>query len=309
MILVTGAAGYIGSVLSQALNGNAVRVDSFIKGTPRFGILQADTCDTDEMYSIMCKHGVESIINLAAIVGDPACAKYPQQAVRSNVEGVESLLKAAHRAGTVKKFVQASTCSVYGFNDDVVHEDSPLNPLSLYAETKVKAEKAIRTSGFPHAILRFATACGWSPVPRFDLTVNEFVKEAKLGRTIEVYRKDDWRPYCHTLDLAYVLKQAAVPGSTVMGTLNVGCARNNYTKQMIIDTISKYIPVSVNYVESAGTDADKRNYKVDFSAIGQAIKHLRFLTLDDAVIEIMDALDKGGIDADDRAHRADHLNI
>lgn len=286
-------------------------VDSFIKGLPQSDIIHADICDEQQMYRLMSAYKVRAIINLAAIVGDPACAKYPREAERTNVQGVASLLSAARRAGTVQKFVQASSCSVYGFNEQQVDETSPLNPLSLYAAHKIKAEQFIQASGIPYAILRFATACGWSPSPRFDLTVNEFARDAKLGRTIQVYRKDDWRPYCHVRDLAAVLRQAALPNSTLTGIYNVGQDSNNKTKQMLIEAIGKQLPVLVDYVQNAKTDADKRNYKVKFDRLWDALSEgtAAFLTVEDAIADVMEAVGKGGIDADDIMYRSDHLNI
>ena len=307
MILVTGAAGYIGSALVQRFGNNAaIGVDNFIK--PRkdrpVDIIDADICDKATMEDIIVRYGITSIINLAAVVGDPACVKYPKQAVMSNLEGVESLLTAAKRAGTVTKFVQASTCSVYGFNEQMVDEDSAVNPLSLYAETKVKAEQLVRDSGLQYAVLRFATACGWSPAPRFDLTVNEFTRDVYYDRMIEVYSKNDWRPYCDVVDLVYVLYMAAVK-SSVMGVYNVGAQKNNFTKGMILDMLSKYKEVC--YCETID-NKDPRNYKVNFDHIKRALPEVNFTSLDDTVLEIMAKLKEGGIDADDSVYRADHLN-
>jgi len=306
MILVTGAAGYIGSCFLSKWR-TALGIDSFIKsGKARDRIVVMDINDTANVTAFMKEHKITKVVNLAAVVGDPACIKYPKQAVASNLEGVKSLLKACADAGTVKKFVQASTCSVYGFNvNGDLTEESPLNPLSLYAELKIKAENAIRESGMPHAILRFSTAFGWSQSPRFDLTVNEFTREAVMGREIEVYRKDDWRPYAHISDLAGACYMATKMAGFA-GTFNVGWARNNHTKQMIIDTISKYVPVPVKYVETPGADA--RNYKVNFDKLAGVMANPVFRTIDDGIIEIIKHLRKGEIDADDPAYRADHIN-
>lgn len=305
MILVTGAAGYIGSYLMKFAGEEVLGIDSFIKGCHSNKVLSYDINNTKAIETLLKVHKVTAIINLAAIVGDPACAKYPKHAKESNYEGVLNLLKAAEAAPTVKKFVQASTCSVYGMSDGLLDEDSPTNPLSLYAELKLKAEEEIRQSGLQYAILRFSTAFGWSPCPRFDLTINEFVRDALNGQEIEVYRKDDWRPYAHVGDLASVCVEAAKK-SEIMGRYNVGWDRNNHTKQMIIDTISKYIPVPVKYTEAPGNDA--RNYKVDFSHLGRTLGWPAFETIDDGILEIIENLKTGGIDAYSPAYRADHLN-
>lgn len=305
MILVTGAAGYIGSHVMSILGDEAVGIDSFIKGNPREGIVRCDIADP-ALKHVIRDNLVTAVINLAAVVGDPACAKYPQQALASNYEGVKALLQICAEAGTVQKFVQASTCSVYGFSpeDDLLTEDSPTKPLSLYAELKLQAEEAIRKSPMQHVIFRFSTAFGWSPSPRFDLTVNEFARDAALGREIEVYRKDDWRPYAHCSDLAGCCVLAAHhPG--MQGTFNAGVVRNNHTKQMIINTISKYIPVPVNYVDGHGRD--RRNYKVGFGKLAEVLPHAMFAPIDDGIVEIIEKVKRGGFNADDRTYRADHL--
>lgn len=306
MILVTGAAGYIGSHVMSILGDEAVGVDSFIKGqvgSPR--VTRMDIADP-ALITLLYDNQITHVINLAAVVGDPACAKYPKQALASNYDGLLALLDTCKRAGTVRKFVQASTCSVYGYSPDneLLTEESKVGPLSLYAELKLKAEESIRQSGIPHVIFRFSTAFGWSTSPRFDLTVNEFTREATLGREIEVYRKDDWRPYAHCGDLAGCCVLATrLP--VMEGTFNAGDKRNNHTKQMIIDTISKYIPVPVNYVEGHGQD--RRNYKVGFDKIGKLVPGGMFCPIDHGITEIIDKIRAGGFNADDRAYRADHL--
>jgi nucleoside-diphosphate-sugar epimerase len=305
MILLTGAAGYIGSYLMKFAGGDILGVDSFIKGRYNNKVLSYDINNVKAIETVLKAHKVDAIINLAAIVGDPACAKYPKHAKESNYEGVVNLLRAAEASGTVKKFVQASTCSVYGMSEGLLDEESPTNPLSLYAELKLKAEEAIRESGIRYAILRFSTAFGWSPCPRFDLTINEFTRDALHGQEIEVYRKDDWRPYAHIVDLASVCLEAAGK-SEIMGRYNVGWDRNNHTKQMIIDTISKYIPINAKYVDAPGNDA--RNYKVDFSHLGRTMGWPAFETIDDGILEIIENLKAGGVDAYSPAYRADHLN-
>ena len=319
MILITGAAGYIGSVAMLLANryvdpvvlpgqSQAIGVDSFIKGAPRPDILihKIDINDVESMTRIMRVRDIHAIINFAGIVGDPACIKYPVQAVNSNLEGVKALVEAAKRSGTVKKIVQASTCSVYGYSEEeLIDENSQTKPLGIYAETKLLAEGVVKASGIEYAILRFSTAFGWSPSPRFDLTVNEFVRDAFHQRLIEVYRKDDWRPYAHVADLAQVCI-TAVNNSAVMGTYNVGWERNNHTKQMIIDTISKYINIRTMYVDGQGMD--RRNYKVNFDHLARTLTWRRFQTIDDGILEIIDQVAEGGIDADSQAYRSDYLN-
>ncbi len=263
-----------------------------------------DINQTDEVSRLMYDNRVDAVINLAAVVGDPACAKYPKQTCHSNIDGVASLLEACKMAG-VRKFVQASTCSVYGFNEDIVDENTPVNPLSLYAETKVSAENMVKASGLDYSILRFSTAFGWSPAPRFDLTVNEFTRDVYLGRTLDVYRENDWRPYAHTMTLAWAVLQAARTDA-ISGIYNVGHQQNCYTKRMLVDTLSKYKPVSVTFAP-ASEGQDARNYKPGFSRFMREFPRHSPITVDDGILEIMDNLSRGGIDADSEAYRADRL--
>ncbi len=216
-ILVTGGAGYIGSVLTRLLleKGYSVKVvDCLFWGgesllgvftNPNFEFIKGDVRDKNIHSKLL--ENVDGIVHLAAIVGDPACNADPELATSINWEGAKSLFDSAQESG-VKNFVFASTCSNYGKMEDsnqLIDEDGALNPVSLYAKLKVKFEEYLlgsESKGMIATALRFSTAYGPSPRIRFDLTVNEFVKEIVLDRELVVFGEQFWRPYCHTQDLA-----------------------------------------------------------------------------------------------------------
>ena len=196
-VLVTGGAGYIGSVLvRQLLKKNyTVRVlDSLKFGGdalydvmlhPNFEFLKGDIRNEKDVYNAL--EGIDAVAHLAAIVGDPACKKFSEEANQTNWDASVSLFKKAEKTG-VKRFVFASTCSNYGKManpDDFVTETSELRPVSLYAELKVKFEKFLleenKDSNICSTALRFSTVYGYSPRIRFDLTVNEFTRNETIN--------------------------------------------------------------------------------------------------------------------------------
>lgn len=282
-VLVTGGAGYIGSVLVRLLleKGYNVRVfDNLSFGGEsivdllnhdRFEFLKGDMRNEDDLKKAV--DGIDYIAHLAAIVGDPACRKFPEDAKAINLEGSKSLYSIANEAG-VKKFVFASTCSNYGKMDDpeaYVNEDSKLAPVSLYAETKVAVEKYLlnqpKTNNCKPTSLRFSTVYGLSPRPRFDLTVNEFTRELALGRELVIFGEQFWRPYCHVVDLSRsVIEVFEADEETVAyDVFNVGDTDENYQKEMIVNEILKVIPDgNIKYVQK---DEDPRDYRVSFDKI------------------------------------------
>ena len=282
-VLVTGGAGYIGSVLvRQLLNkGFAVRVlDSLKFGGealydvmlhPNFEFMKGDVCNSKDVKKAL--EGIDAIAHLAAIVGDPACKKFSEEANATNWNGSVDLFEAAEKAG-VKRFVFASTCSNYGKMpdpDSFVVETSALNPVSLYAELKVKFEKFLleerKDSAICSTALRFSTVYGFSPRIRFDLTVNEFTRNATIKGEQEIWGAQFWRPYCHVNDLArsVVLVLETAEEKVRANVFNVGSNEENYNKGMIIEEVCKVVPnVKVHYVEM---NEDPRDYRVNFNKI------------------------------------------
>lgn len=286
-VLVTGAAGYIGSVLVRQLLSKGYEVygidclmfggDSLIGiyNDPKFSFLKADIRDTDKIIPFLNK--VDAIVHLAAIVGDPACAKEPDLAKSINWEGSKNLLELAHNTPNVKRFVFASTCSNYGKmeGDEFITEESPLNPISLYAELKVKFENHLLSGtyrdDFAPTALRFATVYGVSPRIRFDLTVNEFTRDVVLGRELLIFGEQFWRPYCHVEDLARgcIAVLETSQGKVNRNVFNVGDTSENYQKKMLAEELQKLVPdMVVKYVQR---NEDPRDYRVAFDKINKTL--------------------------------------
>ena len=322
-ILVTGGAGYIGSVLVGALlkAGYRVRVfDNLSFGGESllahwhdslFSFTKGDVTVAGDIDRVLADFKPEAIVHLAAIVGDPACAKQPDLARKVNGEGARDLYARAKKAGC-KKFIFSSTCSNYGKMEDgagYVDENSALSPVSLYAETKVAFEQHIlndkdRPAGFSPVILRFSTVYGISPRMRFDLTVNEFTREFTLGRELEVFGEQFWRPYCHVYDFAQaiILSIDADAAKVAYNVFNVGDTDENYQKQMLVDEIRKFIPaLKVKYVQRS---QDPRDYRVAFKKIREVLGFRISKRVPDGIREVKASIEEGVFaDADARQYK------
>jgi nucleoside-diphosphate-sugar epimerase len=307
-ILVTGAAGYIGSVLiRQLLNKNYhVRgVDVLLFGGeslldiynhPNFEFIKGDVRNDEFVDSILKE--ITDVIHLAAIVGDPACAKQPELATQINWEASKKLFDKCNQSG-INKFVFASTCSNYGKmeGDGFVNENSPLNPVSLYAVLKVKFENYLLNSeiaeNFSPTALRFSTVYGLSPRMRFDLTVNEFIRDVIFKDNLEIFGEQFWRPYCHVEDLArscILILESSVK-KVRRNVFNVGDSTQNYQKKMIAEEIFKIVPDSkISYVHKS---EDSRDYRVDFSKIQRTLDFKITKTVPDGLREVYNILKDG----------------
>jgi len=308
-ILVSGGAGYIGSVLVRILleKGHQVRViDNLMYGGesiidllehPNFEFIKGDIRNDKDAERAV--EGIYAVAHLAAIVGDPACAKNPDLSKSTNLEGSKTFYESANKAG-VERFVFASTCSNYGKMEDssqYVSEESKLAPVSLYAETKVAFEKFLlgqdQSNSAKPICLRFSTVYGLSPRVRFDLTVNEFTKELALDRELVVFGEQFWRPYCHVRDLARsVLAVIEAPLDKVsFDVFNVGDTSENYQKQMIVDEIVKVIPeANIKYVKK---DEDPRDYRVSFKKIKEVLDFDITIKVPEGIRNLKKAIDEG----------------
>ncbi|MBN1252559.1 MAG: NAD(P)-dependent oxidoreductase [Bacteroidales bacterium] len=314
-ILVSGGAGYIGSVLVKLLleSGYKVRVIDNLRfggeaiidllNNPNFEFIKGDTRNDDDLK--LAVQGVDYIAHLAAIVGDPACAKEPDLARATNLDASKNFYKIANENG-VKKFVFASTCSNYGKMKDenaFVNEESELSPVSLYAETKVAVEQFLLSQDKNNVCkptnLRFSTVYGLSPRIRFDLTVNEFTKELALGRELVIFGEQFWRPYCHVIDLARGVKAVfeAEDSKVAFEVFNVGDTNENYQKQMIVEEIRKQLPeAKIKYVKR---DEDPRDYRVNFDKISNKLGYKITKKVPEGVEQIIKVIKDGFLNSPD----------
>ena len=305
-ILVTGGAGYIGSVLVRRLlkEGHSVKVldnlmfgGESLLGVYNEGNFQFIKGDVRDKETVKCAlKNVEGIIHLAALVGHPLCCSQPQMTKEVNYEAACLLLKEAAKSG-VNRFIFASTCSNYGISDNALlaQEDSLLKPLSIYAETKVKAEEYMLTfpkkKGFSFSILRLGTVFGLSPRMRFDLLINELVKDAMIKKKLIIQKPYAWRPFLHIQDAAeaFISCLKAKPEKISKEVFNVGCG--NYQKKGVIEIIKRHAPdIAVEIIEN---HADRRDYKVSFEKIERVLGFKTRLTLEDGVTEIIDVIKNG----------------
>ncbi len=308
-VLVTGGAGYIGSVLVRQLLEKKYKVrvldilkfggDSLVEllNNPDFEFQKGDVRNKEDI-EIALK-GIDAVVNLAAIVGDPACAKEPEIAKETNYEATLNLYKLANEMG-VERFVFASTCSNYGKMVDaskLITEESELAPVSLYAETKVATEKFLLSQDKNNickpTCLRFSTVYGLSPRMRFDLTVNEFTKELALDRELVIFGEQFWRPYCHVVDLArsVVTVLESSEEKVAFDVFNVGDTEENYTKKMLVNEIVKQLPQSkIEYVKK---NEDPRDYRVSFDKIEKELNFKISLTVPEGITHIIKVVQNG----------------
>lgn len=317
-ILVTGCAGYVGSLVVQELlsRGYSVRgYDSLLHGGkallgpwshPHFEFVKGDVRDANDVKA--AAEGCGGVVHLAAIVGDPACARDPEYTRAVNLDGSRNVIEAAKAAGA-ERLVFASTCSNYGKMSDpdsYVDENSELSPVSLYAETKVDIENMVLDSALMGDIcgtsLRFATVYGVSPRMRFDLTVNQFTMEMLRDKKLLVFGEQFWRPYIHVRDMArgvatvYDSEESKVRGEV----FNVGSTEENYTKQMLVDLMSEEISDAViDYVKK---DEDPRDYRVSFEKIRSQLGFEISVTVPEGIREVAQLVRSellGSIDTED----------
>jgi nucleoside-diphosphate-sugar epimerase len=309
-VLVTGGAGYVGSPLVSYLLDGGYRVVVFDKlcfggeslihvwGRKNFVFVRGDICSPDSLRQVFDRYPIDHVVHLAAIVGDPACAKEPELARKVNLEASMTLLDLVV-SRKVKRFVFASTCSNYGKMNGpngYVDESSPLAPVSLYAELKVSGEKTIlnklsQNGDFCPVCLRFSTVYGISPRMRFDLTVNEFTKELSLGRELLVFGEQFWRPYCHVRDFSRAIGLALTSAADKLAfnVFNVGSTEENYRKSMIVEEIKKFIPdAKVRYVVKK---EDPRDYRVSFEKIASQLGFHVSKRVPDGIREIKQLID------------------
>jgi nucleoside-diphosphate-sugar epimerase len=306
VVLVVGGAGYIGSIVVRMLlkRGFQVRVlDSLVYGASaieevlghsRLEFMRGDCRNIQDVVGAM--RGVGAVIHLAAIVGDPACDQDHKTAQEINFAATRMMIEIAKGEG-VQRFIFASSCSVYGASDQVMDENSQVQPISLYADTKVDSEQALlaaATASFHPTILRFATIFGLSPRPRFDLVVNLLTAKAMKEKVVTIYNGEQWRPFLHVADAAAAIVRVLEAPVALVGRqiYNVGDSRLNYTLTGVAEKLVKFFPYTrVEHVENA----DRRSYRVSFQKIKGHLGFSCSKSLEDGIHEIKAAFETGRI--------------
>jgi len=301
-VLVIGGAGYIGSALLPKLleAGYNVRIlDMLLFGPepiaefvnhPRLEILEADFRQIDTV--VRAVRDVDAVIHLGGLVGDPACALDEELTIDINLTATRLIAEVAKGAG-VARFIFASSCSVYGASDEFLDERSLLNPVSLYARSKIGSEKVLLSMAntvFGPTILRFGTVYGMSGRTRFDLVVNLLAAKAVLEGEITVFGPDQWRPFLHVDDAAEsILLALQAPFESVAGEVfNVGSDAQNYTLGDMARVIHELVP-EAKLIESEGSE-DRRNYRVRFGRIARQLGFEPKWTLRAGVEQVIDAI-------------------
>jgi nucleoside-diphosphate-sugar epimerase len=301
-VLVVGGAGYIGSALLPRLleRDYSVRIIdlllfgrepiSTVLGHPRLEIIEADFRREDSIRDAL--KGVEIVIHLGGLVGDPACALDERLTVEINLLATERIAELARRAG-VHRLIFASSCSVYGAGDTLLDEASAPNPISLYAETKVASELLLQrmaSSEFAPVILRFGTTFGFSGRTRFDLVVNLLAAKALVEGKITVIGGNQWRPFIHVQDAAQAaLLALEAPSSQVADQVfNVGSDLLNYTILQVGEAIRDAVPTAELLVADAG--ADRRDYRVSFAKIRDKLGFTPQWTLSRGIEQVLEAI-------------------
>lgn len=307
-ILVIGGGGYIGSALLPKLleRGYHVRLlDLLLYGTepiepvmkhPHLEIVRGDFLQMNQVVQAM--HGIDTVIHLGAIVGDPACELCEGLTIEVNLLATRMIAEVA-RCMRVDRMIFASTCSVYGASDEVLDEHSTLNPVSLYASSKVASEKVLLSMAnpcFAPIILRFGTVYGLSGRTRFDLVINLLTAKAVVEHAITVFGGDQWRPFVHVDDAALaVLTVLEAPLPLVRGQIfNVGSNGQNYTIRQVAEIIQSVVPDAEIVDMDQGTDP--RNYCVNFSKIHKMVHFEPAWTVEQGVRQVLDAMLSGSIE-------------
>jgi nucleoside-diphosphate-sugar epimerase len=262
---------------------------------PRLEIMRADFRQVDKV--VEATKGMDAVIHLGAIVGDPACALDEDLTIEVNLMATRMIAEVAKGSG-VSRFIFASTCSVYGASDEVLDEYSELNPVSLYARSKIASERVLMSlsdSNFAPTVLRFGTIYGLSGRTRFDLVINLLTAKALVEGQITIRGGDQWRPFVHVHDAALaVFKTLEAPFSLVKNqTFNVGSNEQNYTIYQIGQLINQFVPSS--QIIDQGPDTDRRNYRVNFNKIRDLLGFAPVWVVEEGVTQVIEAVKSGRI--------------
>jgi len=307
-VLVTGGAGYIGSILCRMLiekGFDVICLDRFFFGfdsieeiRDKIKIVKEDI----RWFNPNILKGIDAIIDMASLSNDPSGEIDPQKTLEINYEGRVRVARLSKKYG-VKKYVLASSCSVYGFQEGILTEESALNPLTTYAKANVLAEKEILPLAdklFTTTVLRLATVYGFSYRMRFDLAINGMVLGFYKNGKIPIMRDGkQWRPFVHVKDAsnAFIRVLEAEPELVNGQIFNVGSDEQNFQIFELAKLIAESINIPFNY-EWYGSP-DNRSYKVNFKKIKEVLNFKPKYTPKEGAKEVFEGLKNGKLNPDD----------
>lgn len=308
-VLLIGGAGYVGTVitshflkigyqvrvLDNCVYKNQESIQSYL-GDENYEFILGDMGNIDVLAK--AAEGIDNVVILGGLVGDPITKKYPEASNKINDIGVRICIDFFDDK-KLSRLIFISTCSNYGLikEGELADENFELNPLSLYAKAKVAAELHLMSKKgkvqYTGTVLRFATAFGLSPRMRFDLSVSEFVRDLYFGEELVVFDEHTWRPYCHVRDFARLIDLVIQADSekVYFEVFNAGGDVNNFTKKMIVDTIASYIPEAK--IKFGSNGGDPRNYKVSFKKVKETLGFEPKHTVKQGIEELIDAFKIG----------------
>ena len=302
-VLVTGGAGYIGSVLVELLLEQGYQVvvlDRFffgptlqdLEGHPRLRLVKDDV----RWFAPELLEGVDAVCDLAALSNDPAGELDPQKTLAINYQG---RLRVAHlaKAHGVKRYVLASSCSIYGFQDGLLDETSPPNPLTTYAQANLQAEQGVlplADRDFTVTVLRQATVYGPSRRMRFDLAINGMTLGLfKTGKIPVLRDGTQWRPMVHVRDTcrAFLRVLEAEPALVNGETFNVGSDDQNFQVLPLARRLAEAVDLPFQF-QWYGLP-DHRSYRVSFRKVRERLGYTTQHTAEEAARDIYRALQDG----------------
>ena len=301
-VLITGGAGYIGAAAVRhliSLDYEVYVLDNLIQGAngvkcfygyKPYNFIKGDIRDKKIVDEIVKK--VDYVVHLAALVGESACKKNPGETKSVNIDGTKNIVNACIKH-KIQRLIFLSTCSSYGVQDTSImaHEETPLNPVSLYAESKISMEEYIKknyNNDFSYTILRPSTVHGLSPRMRFDLIVNHFVKDSIINGKLDIFGAELWRPLMWVGEVGRAIHEIFSCDLKLVKNqvFNLGNTRENRKKREVAEIIkNKFLPqLEIKY---SGQDQDLRSYKVDFSKIEKKLNFKLEKSLEKAIEEII----------------------
>jgi len=307
-VLISGGAGYIGSALvSRILRDTKWNVkvfdDLMYGGNSLFQFFNFDRFsfikgDLRKFHLEKILNDVDFVVNLAALVGEPICKKYPKEAKEINYEANLNLAKNCELLG-ISRYLMMSTCSNYGLreNQEMLTENDDLQPISLYSETKVESEKKLLNEygGLPTIILRASTAYGMASRIRFDLLLHQFIFEAWVKKQINLFGPNSWRPMVHVDDIARAIVLSLTNNEKIKHkeVFNVGSNDQNFKKIQLAEMVADRL--NVNIMESQNKK-DPRDYRVSFDKISTDLGFNTIHKPKESVEQIVTSLENGLID-------------